>query len=109
MPSLVKASVVLFLAAEVLVIAAVGSDALFTAGAWAVVAGVTVGVALLAHGAAVRVALAALLVAGCVLFAVELGLFFLPAAATLLAAAVSDQQQHHRHHDHRHRILHGRS
>jgi hypothetical protein len=94
MPLLVKASVALFLAAEVLVVAAIGSDALFVAGAWAVVAGVTVGVALLVHGAAVRIVLAALLVAGCVLFAVELGLFFLPAAAALLAAAVSDQQQH---------------
>jgi hypothetical protein len=103
MPLLVKASVVLFLAAEVLVVAAIGSDALFVAGAWAVVAGVTVVVALLVHGAAVRIALAALLVAGCVLFAVELGLFFLPAAAVLLAAAVSDQQHHHHH-----GLLHGR-
>ncbi len=105
MPLLVKASVALFLAAEVLVIAAIGSDAVFVAGAWAVVAGVTAGVARLVHGAAARIVLAALLVAGCVLFAVELGLFFLPAAAALLAAAVSDQQQRH----HPHGVLHGGS
>jgi hypothetical protein len=104
MPALVKASVVLFLAAEVFLVVAIGSDAVFMVVAWAVVAAVTAGVALVVHGAAVRILLAALLVAVCVLFAVELGLFFLPAAAALLAAAVSDQQHHHHHHG----ILHGR-
>ena len=109
MPSLVKASVVLFLAAEVLIVAVIGRDALFVVGAWAVVALVTAAVGLLVHGATARIVLASLLVAGCVLFAMELGLFFLPAAATVLGAAVSDQRQHRRHHDHHHRILHGRS
>jgi hypothetical protein len=109
MPSLVKASVVLFLVAEVFIVAVIGRDALFVVGAWAIVAAVTAAVGLLVHGATARIVLASLLMAACVLFAVELGLFFLPAAATLLAAAVSDQQQHHRHHDHHHRILHGRS
>ena len=99
-----KASVALFLAAEVFIVAAIGRDALFVVGAWAIVAVVTVAVGLLVHGAAARIVLAALLVAACVLFAVELGLFFLPAAAALLAAAVSDQQRH----GHHHRVLHGR-
>jgi hypothetical protein len=106
MPALVKASVALFLAAEVFIVAAIGSDAVFMVIAWAVVAAVTAGVALVVHGAAARILLAALLMASCVLFAVELGLFFLPAAGALLAAAVADQQQH-RHHDHRHRVVHG--
>jgi hypothetical protein len=105
MPAFVKASVALFLAAEVLVIAAIGSDALFVAGAWAIVAAATAVVGLLVRGPTARVVLAALLVVACVLFTVELGLFFLPAAAALLAAAVSDQQQHRDHH----RILHGRN
>ena len=109
MSVLFKASVALFLAAEVLIVVAIGRDALFAVGAWAIVAVATAAVGLLVHGATARVVLAALLVVGCVLFAVELGLFFVPAAATLLAAAVADQQQRHRHHDHRHRILHGRS
>jgi hypothetical protein len=104
MAALVKASVALFLAAEVLIVVAVGSDALFLAGAWAILAAATAAVGLLVRGLTARVVLAALLVAACVLFAVELGLFFLPAAAALLGAAVSDQQRH-RHH---HRILHGR-
>jgi hypothetical protein len=99
MPVLVKASVALFLAAEVLIVVAVGWDALVLAGVWAIVAAAAAGVAVFVHGAALRVSLAALLVAGCVLFTTELGLLFLPAAATLLAAAVSD----HRHH----RVLHG--
>jgi hypothetical protein len=99
MPVLVKASVALFLAAEVLIIAAIGWDAVFTVVAWAIVAAVAAIVAVLVHGAAARVTLAALLVAICVLFTTEFGLFFLPAAAALLAAAVSD----HRHY----RVLHG--
>ncbi len=99
MPALAKASVALFLAAEVLIFVAIGWDAVFLAGAWAIVAVAAAAVALFVHGAALRVSLAALLVAGCVLFTSELGLFFLPAAAALLAAAVSD----HRHH----RVLHG--
>jgi hypothetical protein len=94
MPVLVKASVALFLAAEVLVVAAIGPDALFVAGAWAVTATVAAVVALLVHGATVRLSLAALLVAACVLLSTELGLFFLPAALTLLAAAVSDHRRH---------------
>jgi hypothetical protein len=107
MPALVKASVVLFLAAEVLIVVAVGRDALFIVAAWAIVAAATAVLGLRVHGATTRVVLASLLVVGCVLFAVELGLFFLPAAAALLAAAVSDQQQRHRHHDRSDRILHG--
>jgi thiol:disulfide interchange protein len=107
MSVLVKASVVLFLAAEVFIVAVIGRDALSVVGAWAVVAAATAAVGLLVHGATARVVLAALLVVACVLFAVELGLFFVPAAAALLAAAVSDQQQHHHHHNH-HRVLHGR-
>jgi hypothetical protein len=103
MPALVRASVVLFLAAEVLIVVVLGRDALFVVGAWAIVAVATAGVTLLVHGATARIVLAALLLAACVLFSVELGLFFLPAAAALLAAAVSDQQHHHHH-----RILHGR-
>jgi hypothetical protein len=102
MPALVKASVVLFLAAEVFIVAVIGRDALFAVGAWAIVAAVTAAVGLLVHGATARIVLAALLVAACVLFAVELGLFFVPAAAALLAAAVSEQQHHH------HGVLHGR-
>ncbi len=99
MPVLVKASVALFLAAEVLIIAAIGWDAVFTVVAWAIVAGVAAIIAAFVHGAAARVTLAALLVAICVLFTTELGLFFLPAAAALLAAAVSDHR--------RYRVLHG--
>ncbi len=109
MPLLLKASVALFLAAEVFTVAVIGPDALFLAGAWAIVATATAAVGLLVHGATTRVVLATLLVLGCVLFSVELGLFFVPAAAALLAAAVTDQQQHRRHLDHHHRILHGRS
>ncbi len=100
MSALVKVSMALFLAAEVSIVVAVGPDALFMVAAWAVVALATAGVGLLVHGPAVRVALAALLLLGCVLFAVELSLFFLPAAAALLGAAVSDQQHHHERHDH---------
>ena len=99
MPALVKASVALFLAAEVLIFAAIGPDALFLAGAWAIVAVVTAAAARLVHGAAARVSLAAVLLAACVLFATELGLFFVPSAALLLGAAVSEHRQH--------RILHG--
>jgi len=94
MPVLVKASVVLFLAAEVLIFVALGWDAVFLAVTWAIVAAAAAGAAVFVHGAAVRVTLATLLVAGCVLFATELGLFFLPAAATLLAAAVSEHQHY---------------
>jgi len=99
MAPLAKASVVLFLAAEVLIFVAIGPDAVFLAAAWAIVALVAGAVARLVHGAAVRVSLAAVLLAACVLFATELGLFFVPSAALLLGAAVSDQRQH--------RILHG--
>jgi hypothetical protein len=95
MPALVKASVALFLAAEVFIVVVIGRDALFVVGAWAVVAALTAAAGLLVHGATARIVLAALLMVACVLFAVELGLFFLPAAAALLAAAVSDQQHHH--------------
>ncbi len=99
MSVLAKASVALFLAAEVAIVAAVGEDGLWLVVAWAVVAGVVVGVGYLVrdHDAA-RVALAAALVAGCVLFAVELGLFFLPAAVALLAAAVAEHHRASRHH-----------
>ena len=88
-----KASVVLFLAAEV---AHRGRDRSATpsssSGRGRSSPRATVVVGTLVHGATARVVLAALLVAACVLFAVELGLFFLPAAAALLGAAVSDQQ-----------------
>jgi hypothetical protein len=98
MPVLVKASVALFLAAEVAIVAAVGDDGLWLAAAWALVAVGVVGVAYLVrrHPAA-RVALAATLVALCVLFAVELGLFFVPAAGALLAAAVVEHRHAARH------------
>ncbi len=99
MAPLAKASVVLFLAAEVLIFATIGPDALFLAAAWAVVAAVVGAVARFVHGAVARVSLAAMLLAACVLFATELGLFFAPSAALLLGAAVSDQRQH--------RLLHG--
>lgn len=89
----------LFLAAEVAIVAAVGVDGLWLVAAWAVVAGVVVGAGYLTRRhAAARVALAAALVAGCVLFAFELGLFFLPAAVALLAAAVAEHQHTSRHH-----------
>ena len=94
MPVLVKASVALFLAAEVLIFVALGWDAVFLAVTWAIVAGGAAVVAVFVHRAALRVTLAALLVAGCVLFTTELGLFFLPAAAALLAAAVSEHQRY---------------
>jgi hypothetical protein len=104
MSVLVKASVALFLAAEVAIVAAVGEDGLWLVVAWAVVAGVVVGAGyLLRHHAGARMALAAALVAGCVLFAVELGLFFLPAAVALLAAAVAE----HHHSSSHHRTPHG--
>jgi hypothetical protein len=90
----VKAGVALFLAAEVLIVAAVGDDGLWLAGAWAIVAGGVTVVAVLVRNSTARVALAAALVAACVLFAVELGVFFVPAAGALLAAAVVEQ--HHR-------------
>jgi hypothetical protein len=104
MTVLVKASVALFLGAEVAIVAAVGEDGLWLVAAWALVAGVVVGVAYLVrrHPAA-RLVLAAALVAGCVVFAVELGLFFVPAAGALLAAAVAE----HRHTTGHHRTPHG--
>jgi len=96
MTTLVKASVALFLAAEVFIVAAVGSDGLWLVVGWAFAAAGVVAVALLVRRhAAARVALAAILVAICVLFAVEFGLFFVPAAGALLAAAVIEH--HHRH------------
>jgi hypothetical protein len=99
MSVLVKASVALFLAAEVAIVVAVGQDGLWLVTAWAVVAGLVVGVAyLVRHHAAARMALATALVAGCVLFAVELGLFFVPAAVALLAAAVAEHHHASRHH-----------
>jgi putative effector of murein hydrolase LrgA (UPF0299 family) len=95
----VKASVALFLAAEVAIVAAVGEDGLWLVVAWAVVSGVVVGVGyLVRHHAAARLVLAAALVAGCVLFAVELGLFFVPAAVALLAAAAAELHRTSRHH-----------
>jgi hypothetical protein len=99
MSGLAKASVALFLAAEVAIVAVVGGDGLWLVAAWAVVACGIVGVAYLmrSHGAA-RMALAAALVAGCVLFALELGLFFLPAAVALLAAAVAEHHHTSPHH-----------
>ena len=102
MSVLVKASVVLFLAAEVAIVVAVGEDGLWLVAAWAVAAAGVVGVAYLVrrHPAA-RLALSAALVAVCVLFAVELGLFFVPAAGVLLAAAVTEHRHrtpHHRNH-----------
>jgi hypothetical protein len=100
MPILVKASVILFLAAEVAIVAAVGADGLWLVTAWAFVAAGVVGAGYLVrrHEAA-RVTLAATLVAVCVLFAVELGLFFVPAAGALLAAAVVEHH-HTARHDH---------
>jgi hypothetical protein len=99
MSTLVKASVALFLAAEVAIVVAVGVDGLWLVMAWAVVGGGVAGVAYLTRNhAAARVALAAALVAGCVLFAFELGLFFVPASVVLLAAAVAEHQRHHRPH-----------
>jgi hypothetical protein len=98
MHAFVKASVALFLAAEVLIVAAVGEDGLWPAAAWALVAGGVTLVALLVRSATARVALAAALVAACVLFAVELGLFFVPAAGALLAAAVAEQHHGTPHH-----------
>jgi hypothetical protein len=107
MSVLVKASVALFLAAEVAIVVAVGEDALWLVAAWAVAAAAVVGVAyLVRRHAAARVALAAVLVAGCVLFAVELGLFFVPAAVTLLAAAVVEHQRRHRTPKNSHTPLH---
>ena len=104
MSVLVRAGVALFLAAEVAIVVAVGADGLWLVGAWAVVAAGVAGVAYLVRNhAAARVALAAALVAGCVLFAVELGLFFLPAAVALLAAAVAE----HRHTSPQHGTPHG--
>ena len=98
MSSLVKASVALFLAAEVVLVAALGSEAFWVVLGWALAAAMVVGLALLVRNATARVALAAVLVAACVLLALELGLFFVPAAAALLAAAVTEQQHHHRPH-----------
>jgi hypothetical protein len=101
MTVLVKASVALFLAAEVAIVIAVGEDGLWLVGTWAVVAAGVAGAAyLVRRHAAARVALAAVLVAACVLFTVELGLFFVPAAGALLAAAVVEHQRHHRPHNH---------
>ena len=94
MSVLVKASVALFLAAEVAIVVAVGVEGLWLVTAWALVAAGVVGVAyLVRRHVALRVALAAALLAVCVLFAVELGLFFLPAAVALLAAAVAGQHR----------------
>jgi hypothetical protein len=93
MSGLVKASVALFLAAEVVIVAAVGDDGLWLVAAWALVAAGVVAVALVVRSGTARVALAAALVAGCVLFAVELGLFFVPAAGALLAAAVAAEHR----------------
>jgi hypothetical protein len=99
MPGLVKASAALFLAAEVLIVAALGDDGLWLVAAWALVAAGVVAVALLVRNGTARVALAAALVAGCVLFAVELGLFFVPAAGALLAAAVAAEHRGTPHHE----------
>jgi hypothetical protein len=98
MPVLVRISVILFLAAEVAIVAALGEDALWLAATWAIVAAGVAAVALLVGNATARVALAAALVGGCVVFAVELGLFFVPAAAALLGAAVADQRHTTPHH-----------
>ena len=96
MPVLMKLSVALFLAAEVTIVVAVGEDGLWLVAGWALLAAGVVGVAyLVRRHAAARVALAAALVAACVLFAVELGLIFVPAAGVLLAAAVVEHQRHH--------------
>ncbi len=92
MTTLVKASVALFLAAEVFIVVAVGEDALVLVGGWALAALAVLAVALLVRNSIARVVLAAALLAGCVLFAVELGLFFVPAAGALLAAAVVEQR-----------------
>jgi hypothetical protein len=98
MSGLVKASAALFLTAEVLIVAAVGDDGLWLVLAWALAAAGVVAVALVVRNGTARVALAAALVAGCVLFAVELGLFFVPAAGALLAAAVAAQRHGTAHH-----------
>ena len=95
MTALVKVSVALFLAAEVAIVVAVGEDALMLVSGWALGAVGVVAVAFLVRRHAVaRVILAAALVAGCVLFAVEFGLFFVPAAGVLLAAAVAERRRH---------------
>jgi hypothetical protein len=95
MTVLVKASVVLFLAAEVAIVVAVGDDGLWLVATWAGVAAGVVGVGYLTRRRpAARIGLASALVAGCVLFAVELGLFFVPAAGALLAAAVVGHHHH---------------
>ncbi len=104
MTAFVKVSVALFLAAEVAIVVAVGEDALMLVLGWALgaVGVVAVGFLLRRHAVA-RVVLAAALVAGCVLFTVELGLFFVPAAGVLLAAAVAEHHErtprHRRPHD----------
>jgi hypothetical protein len=99
MSALVKASVALFLAAEVAIVVAVGEDGLWLVAAWAAAAAAVVGVAyLVRRRPAARLALSAALVAGCVLFTVELGLFFVPAAGVLLAAAVAEHDHGTPHH-----------
>jgi hypothetical protein len=89
MSALVTVSAALFAAAEVLIVAVIGWDALTIAGAWGLVAVLVVAVALLVRNAAARVVLSVLLVGVCVLLTAELGQFFLPAAGALVAAAVS--------------------
>jgi hypothetical protein len=106
MTALLKATVALFLAAEVAIVVAVGEEGLYPVVGWAIVAAVVVAVALLVRNATARVALAVMLVAGCVVFAAELGLFFVPAAAVLLGAAVNEQQKHRTPHHHRWPPLH---
>jgi hypothetical protein len=90
MPMLVKISVVLFLAAEAFILAAIGAPALLLAAAWALAAlGVGL-VARLVRSPTARVVLAALLVAACLVMTALEGLFFLPAAVCLLAAAIAE-------------------
>ena len=95
MPMLVKISVALFLLAEALVLVAIGAPALPLAGTWVLAALGVLVVAWLVRSSSVRLVLAALLMAACLVLTAEEGLFFLPAAACLFAAAVA--ARHHGH------------
>jgi len=85
--TLVKAAVVLCLAAEGAILVAVGWDAVWLVATWGLAAIVLAVGARLVRAPLVRVVLCTTLVMLCVLLTFEGGLFFLPAATALLVAA----------------------
>jgi hypothetical protein len=85
---LTKIAAALFVAAEVVVLAAVGRDAVWLVVAWGVAALVVAIGARAVRSSLARLLVCAALVPVCILLTFEGGLFFVPAAVALLLAAV---------------------